>query len=206
MLVLPKTSALLTPPGHLELQDCHFQGPNFKQKVLIIGPLSFMGELPESHFHSTQGQTHQCRARFAAAFVISKETVCQHRVCQPNLCQHLKHPPPVRTCLCSAATCFSCRSCSPWEGVCVTVILSMCSGLGKMFLFLAYCWFCFFQFLLIGRVHMDSGALCGIAFYLLVSGKCPEEPLKSISTMFPPHAQHLGWCSCPFDTKSRHQP
>lgn len=121
--------------------------PNITQRVLIFRSLSFMGELPGSHFHSTQGQTQQCRARFAAAFVISKETVCQHRVCQPNLCQHLKHPPPVRTCLCSAATCFSCRSCSPWEGVCVTVTLSMCSGLGKMFLFPAYCWFCFFFFL-----------------------------------------------------------
>lgn len=119
-------------------------GRNFTQRVLIFRSLSFMGELPGSHFHSTQGQTQHCRARFAAAFVISKETVCQHRVCQPNLCQHLKHPPPVRTCLCSAATCFSCRSCSPWEGVCVTVTLSMCSGLGKMFLFPAYCWFCFF--------------------------------------------------------------
>lgn len=158
-----------------------------------------MGELSGSHFHSTQGQTEQCRAHFAAAFVISKETVCQHRVCQPNLCQHLKHPPPVRTCLCSAATCFSCRSCSPWEGVCVTVTLSMCSGLGKMFLSPAYCWFCcfFFFFLLIGRVHMDSEALCSIAFYLPVSKKCPEEPLNTISTMFPPLAQHPGRCSCP---------
>lgn len=51
--------------------------------------------------------------------------------------------------------------------------------------------------LLIGKVHRDSGALSGIAFYLPVSGKCPEEPLKTIRTMFPPLAQHPGWGSCP---------
>lgn len=166
-----------------------------------------MGELPGSHFHSTQGQTQQRRARFAAAFVISKETVCQHRVCQPNLCQHLKHPPPVRTCLCSAATCFSCRSCSPWEGVCVTVTLSMCSDLGRCSFSPFTAGFAFF-FLLIGRVHMDSGALCSIAFYLPVSGNCPEEPLKTISTMFPPLAQQAsGLVQLPgFDTRSSHQP
>lgn len=53
-----------------------------------------------------------------------------------------------------------------------------------------------FFFLLIGKVHTDSGALSGIAFYLPVSGKCPEEPLKTISTMFPLLAQHPGWGSC----------
>lgn len=141
------------PYGHHQVTwNCRtdiFTGLNFKQKVLIFGSLCFMGELPGSHFHSTWGQTQQRRARFSAAFVISKETVCQHHICQPNLCQHLKHPPPVRTCLCSAATCFSCRSCSPWEGVCVTVKLSMCSDLGKMFLFPIYCWFCFFFFFLL---------------------------------------------------------
>lgn len=93
---------------------------------------------------AAHGDTHSTTEGFCSSvFAVSKEKVCQHHVCQPNLCQCLNHLPLVWTCWCSAATCSSCRSCSPWEGVCVMLALPMCSGFGKTFLFPTYCWFSF---------------------------------------------------------------
>lgn len=202
----PKTPAPWTLPGHLGLQDCHFNW-NKLQKYLFFGQYSlktftavcillglgvfFRAENEKNKHHISQlferrqgtqlfplgldilsgycagtaalcgvkslgatpaahRGTHRTTEGFCSSvFAVSRETVCQHRLCQPSLYQHLNHLPLVQTCCCSAATCSSCRSCSPWEGVCVTLALPTCSDFRKMFLFPTYCWFSF--------NHRDAG-------------------------------------------------
>lgn len=120
-------------PLRLDILSSHCAG------IAALHGVKSLGATPTAH-----RDTHSTTEGFCSSvFAVSKETVCQHHVCQPNLCQCLNHLPLVLTCWCSAATCSSCRSCSLWEGVCVTFALPMCFGFGKTFLFPTYYWFSF---------------------------------------------------------------
>jgi len=78
-------------------------GLNFSLQDFVCAPALMqelccsMDQLPGCHSLHTQMDAALCSSMFA----VSKETVLQHHVCQPNLCQHFKHLSLSRMCVCA---------------------------------------------------------------------------------------------------------
>lgn len=143
-------------------------------------------------------------------FALSKETVFQHHVCQPNLCQRLK-PLSLRdvralgsTNDCCSYLLFLCELQSVGGCLCHGYISHVLWDLER---------FSFPPFTAVffstKGAHMNSEPLCSIGFYPPLPGQHPEEPAQISSRKQPPsqHGLQQGWHSCSAlgDTESTSQ-